>query len=154
MGIFVNLGFFPGWLSGAVPSLEASCYALATFRCNVYVFVPRERYMLINNRSVHVHHGFLTDWQIRSRCLVRKWLPVSWDPYVFNRTTRGRCLDSTSHVVLSHPERAQQSFAWTLNGSLISLRTTDHISQSRDTLITDNCDLFLLWTGETGLFGW
>ena len=42
MRIFVNLGFFPGWLSGAVASLEASWYVFATFRSNVYVFIPLE----------------------------------------------------------------------------------------------------------------
>lgn len=52
-----------------------------------------------------------------------------------NRPAGGGDFDSTSHMPLSHPEDA-------LNGSLISMRTKDHLSQARDTLITDNWDLF------------
>lgn len=48
---------------------------------------------------------------------------------------RGADLDSTSHMLLSHPKDA-------MNGLLISMRTRDHLLQTRDMLITDNWDLF------------
>lgn len=71
------------------------------------------------------------------------------------RPPGGGHFDSALHVLLNHPEHAQQSLAWTLSGSLIEMKTTVHLSQSREILITDNWDLFLLPTAEIGgVFGW